>query len=51
MKESSLMNKSMTNTVKNIIVYKYKNYRCDRAEYINDCLKESFSSMLVLYHL
>ena len=47
MEEKSYMSNSMTHTVKNIIAgaYKYKNNMVERATYISNCMKESFSSI------
>ena len=41
------MSNSMTTVVKNIIAgsYKYKNEIKDRAKYISDCMKNSYSSI------
>ena len=41
------MSDSMTTAVKNIIAgaYKYKSGRVDRAKYISDCMKDSYSSI------
>ncbi len=41
------MNNSMTTKVKNIIAgaYRYKNGIEDRARYISDCMKNSYSSI------
>ena len=48
------MSDSMKTAVKNIIAgaYKYKIGRVDRAKYISDCMKDSYSSinwMVIIY--